>query len=153
MLPEKDNETTTALPVILQARIAPGLLLLCLALIAIGAAAASNERYIEIALIAVMAGAIGLLQHFPGLSTLTLDDKGFVVKTVFGSRAVAWRDARNFRPIRKRRTNLVTWDDGQGVPLPPRSRAQIFAYWKPHDAASLAALMNQVRRQAVDTTS
>jgi hypothetical protein len=150
MPPEKDNETTTALPVVLQARIAPSLLLLCLALIAVGMAAASTDRYIEIAMIGVMAGVIGMLQHFPGLSTLTLDDKGFVVKTVFGSRFIAWREASNFRSIRKRRTDLVTWDDGGGNPYPSRSRAQIFAYWKPYDAATLAAVMNQIRRQNME---
>lgn len=152
MLPEENNEATIALPVVLQARISPGLLLLCLALIAVGVVAASADRYMEVALIAVIAGVVGVLQHFPGLSTLTLDGKGFVVKTVFGSRAVAWREASNFRPVRKRRTDLVAWDDGEGASRAPRSRPQIFACWKAYDAATLAALMNRIRRQAVGSS-
>lgn len=135
-------------PIVLRARIPVGLLLLCLSLIGIGLAAASSDRYMEVALIAVMAGVIGLLQHFPGLSTLTLDHKGFVVKNVFGSRAVAWRDASNFRPVKKRRTEMVAWDDGDGKPCPSQARAQILASWKSVDAAALAALLNRVRQQA-----
>ncbi|MFC7515632.1 hypothetical protein ACFQUU_11495 [Herbaspirillum sp. GCM10030257] len=140
-------------PIVLRARMPVGLLFLCLPLIAIGLMAASSDRYMEVALIAVMAGAIGLLQHFPGLSTLTLDDKGFVVKSVFGSRAVAWRDARNFRPIRKRRTDMVTWDDGDGNPCPSQARAHILASWKSVDAATLAALLNRTRQQVTGSSN
>jgi hypothetical protein len=152
MHPDTADLAPVTFPIVLRARISVGLLLLCLALIAIGLVAASTDRYMEVALVAVMAGMIGLLQHFPGLSTLTLDDKGFVVKSVFGSRAVAWRDASNFRPVKKRRTDMVAWDDGDGHPCSPQARAQILASWKSVDAAALAALMNRVRRQAVGTS-
>ncbi|KRB93990.1 hypothetical protein [Noviherbaspirillum sp. Root189] len=152
MQPHTTEFAPVAFPIVLQARIPVGLLLLCLTLIAIGLAAASSDRYMEVALIAVMAGMIGLLQHFPGLSTLTLDDKGFVVKGVFGSRAVAWRDASNFRPVKKRRTEMVAWDDGAGNPSPPQARAQILAAWKSVDAATLAALLNRTQQQATGTS-
>ncbi|RJF95530.1 hypothetical protein [Noviherbaspirillum saxi] len=153
MSPDKPDATPIALPLVLRARIPVGLLLICTALISIGVVAAANDRSMEIAIIAVIAGLIGLLQHFPGLSTLTFDGNGFVVKTIFGSRAVAWHDASNFRPIRKLRTDLVAWDDGAGEPSSPRARAQIFAYWKSVDAAALAALMNRIRLQAAGTST
>ena len=153
MPPDTTDPAPVTLPLVLRARIPVGLLLLCLTLIAIGVAAASSDRYMEVALIAVMAAVIGLLQHFPGLSTLMLDDKGFVVKSVFGSRTVAWRDASNFRPVKKRRTDMVAWDDGDGNPCPAQARAQILASWKSVDAATLAALLNRTRQQVTRSTS
>ncbi|HVK94262.1 MAG TPA: hypothetical protein VM571_06010 [Noviherbaspirillum sp.] len=151
MSSENNTAATIALPVVLRARIPLGLLLLYLALISVGVAMSAKERYMEVALIAVIAGMIGLLQHFPGLSTLTLDDKGFTVKTIFGSRSLAWREASNFHPIRKRRVDFVTWDYADNATRPPRSLSQILSHWKTYDAPTLATLMNRIRQQTVDS--
>ena len=150
---EKNNAVTATLPVVLRARILPLLLLLSVALISVGVAVSTKERYMELALIAVIAGMIGLLQHFPGLSTLTLNDKGFIVKTIFGTRVVAWHAASNFRPTKRRRIDLVMWDEGDAATRSSRARTQIFAYWAQYDATTLAALMNQIRQQAVGASA
>lgn len=148
-MPDHDPTRPVELPIMLQARIPAGLLLLYLSLIVSGGAIAANDRYMELALLAVIAGAVGLLQHFPGLTKLVLDHDGFNLKSIFGSKSVAWRDITNIRPTTKRRLDLVTWDYADASAQAPAALRQVVAHWIGQDSAQLAALMERVRRQAL----